>query len=172
MKKIIELIDIKNLLISTIIFVLLVSMLVVFFIIPTKEKIKSTRYKIDQLKQQIEVHNKLLPIYIQLKSNLKSLDKGIEIKSRKVSLMEFKDKIFNVSPKFNLNIISMSPKLKKKVLENGLISLDLVLNGKFKDFINWIEYLIKEGYISEIGSVNIESDVNKLKIDLTVKIRV
>jgi len=172
MKRLFELIDLKNLALTLIIFMSLILILVIFFIIPTNKQIQYTRHEINRLKQKLEVHNNLLPIYIQFKSKLDQLNKNIELKSTKISLMEFKDKVLNISPQFNLNVLSVYPELKKRLVENNYITLNIVLNGKYIDFIKWINLLIKEGYVSEVNSINIESDIKKLNINLKVKIKV
>ena len=86
--------------------------------------------------------------------------------------MEFKDKVLNISPLFNLSVLSVYPEIRKRIVENNYLTLNLVLKGKYVDFIKWINFLIKEGYIAEIKYINIESDIKRLSINLKVKIRV
>jgi len=172
MKKNFELIDLKNLALTLIIFMSLISILVIFFIVPTNKQVQYTRHEINKLKQKLEVHNNLVPLYMQFKTKLDQLNKNIELKSRKISLIAFKDKVLNISPQFNLNVLSVYPELNKRTVENNYIILNLFLKGKYVDFIKWINFLIKEGYIAEIKYINIESDIKRLSINLKVKIRV
>lgn len=172
MKDILKLIDVKQLLISLFVFVLLVTIFMILFLIPTKKDLIKVKHDNLLLKEKLDVHTKLFPLYAQLIGKLKEVNKSIKFEPKKMTILECVDHIFVTAPSHNLIVLSVNPFVDKALEKDGKLSVSVEMAGKYRDFLKWIEELVRQGILDNVENVVIENSEDRLKINLKFWINV
>lgn len=160
--------EIKKHLVSIFIFIGLLSILWIFFIMPSQKKISQLKSTNRKLSATIKLQQKLLPIYTKLRLKSQSVP-PIKIIPRSTTLPHFKIIVEQSLTQYHLNLISFLPEFKNINSPNHL-SIKILLQGKFKTFLDWLLFLLKKGYVSKINQISLNNNYETLQISLKLDI--
>ena len=140
---------------------------------PSQRSLNSMDREISEIQRSIEEQNILFPVYAQLQNRIQL--KGSDILSSpdgiKLSMDNIEElpSIFEkIAKKYNLTALSVAPDLMSFGSVSGFLLVDVVIQGKFLDFRNFLIELVNLAYLEEIEEIRIERAAKAKKFNLKI----
>jgi hypothetical protein len=163
-----------------IIILLGLAVLVVFFsvwVVPLQKSISSMDVKIAELKKQLEIEKRLMPLYIKLKSkstvdlpNLYFVPEKKELPRYQIE--EVLPTFARIAEETDMAIVSIDPDIIGLGNKPGLMEIDVVIQGDFINFRNFLIEIARIPYLEQIGEIKVERVVSSLKFGMKILLAV
>lgn len=142
-------------------------------IYPAQRSLGSMDMEISKLRSSIEEQNMLFPVYAQLQQRIQL--KGSDILSSPVGTKLSIDKIEKlpsifktIAQKYNLTALAVSPDVMSFGSDSEFLLVNVVIQGKFFDFRNFLIELVNLAYLEKIEQILIERAAKTKKFNLKI----
>ena len=154
--------------------------LVVFFslwIAPLQKSLDDMDWKIAGMKERIEIEKRLIPLYLKLEKKSKVELPELYCVPEKKELPRYQ--IEEVLPTFariaeesDMAIVSIDPDIVGLENKPGLLEIDVIIQGDFFNFRNFLIEIARIPYLEGIGELKVERVASSLKFGMKILLAV
>lgn len=167
---------------STSIVIVLLGLVVLFvfvslWIVPLKKSLDAMDVKIAGLQERIEMEKKLMPLYLNLdEKNRMELPELYPLPEKKklprYQIEEVLPTFARIAEKSNMAIVSIDPDIISLGNKPGLLEIDVVIQGDFLKFRNFLIEIAGIPYLEELGEIKVERVASSLKFGMKILLAV
>jgi hypothetical protein len=165
---------------SVIIALLGIGVLVLFLsfgLVPMQKSLDDMDLKIAELKERIEIEKKLMPLYVNLEEKIKmELPELYPVPEKKTlpryQIEEVLPTFARIAEESDMAIVFIDPDIIGLENKPGLLEIDVVIQGDFFNFRNFLIEIAGIPYLEEIGEIKVERVASSLKFGMKILLAV
>lgn len=147
------------------------------WIVPLRKSLDDMDLKIAELQERIEIEKKLMPLYVNLEEKIKmELPKLYPIPEKKTlpryRIEEVLPTFARIAEESDMAIVFIDPDIIGLGNEPGLLKIDVVIQGDFFNFRNFLIEIAGIPYLEEIGEIKVERVASSLKFGMKILLAV